>query len=150
MEMFGWSLQSRQEIREEGEAYSRPSLLGDEYIIKTKVYHYVKLHFTRNLSLPNLDKVKQIESEYFSLPFPPPPSWKGPIILTAIWLFIVPCGLMAIEGTLANIVYLGGIALCGFWFYSTWKKRKAARQICEQSLHRAKELVAQLETVGYG
>jgi len=66
MQMFGWSLQSRQEIHEEGDAYGRPSFLfDDEYIVKTKVYHYVKLHFVRSLGLPNLHEIRQLESKYF-------------------------------------------------------------------------------------
>lgn len=91
MEMFGWNLQGRQEIHEEGEAYGRPSWLDkSEYVIKTKVYHYVKLHFVRSLSLPNLDKIQELENEYFGL-YPPafprlfPP---GGITGIVIWLFL--------------------------------------------------------------
>ena len=36
MENFGWNLQNRQEIHEEGDAYGGPSVFSDEYIIKTK------------------------------------------------------------------------------------------------------------------
>lgn len=153
MEMFGWNLQSRQEIHEEGEAYGRPSFLdSDEYIIKTKVSHYTKLHFVRSLSLPNLDQIKRIESEYFSLPFLSPPSWKGPIIFIAAWLLVIGPVLTAIIASVAEmlgvVLYFVGIALGSLWIYSTVKKRKAARQSCEQSAHRARELVGQLEALG--
>ncbi|MDI6759864.1 MAG: hypothetical protein QMD05_03470 [Candidatus Brocadiaceae bacterium] len=72
MELFGWNLQNRQEIHEKGDAYGRPSYIsGNTYITKTTIKHYVKLHFVRGLSLPNLDKIKKIETEYLNLPFPP-------------------------------------------------------------------------------
>lgn len=71
MEQFGWSLQGRQEIHEEGDAYGRPSYLSDNtYVIKTKVSHYVKLHFVRSLALTNLPSIKSLEQQYFSIPFP--------------------------------------------------------------------------------
>lgn len=86
MEIFGWNLQSRQEIHEEGDAYGRPSLLGDEYIIKTKVYRYVKLHFARSLDLPNLDKIRELENEYFGPPEPIfPRLLPGGFILLLFW-----------------------------------------------------------------
>jgi len=65
MQNFGWNLHGRQEVHEQGDAYGRPSLSGSEYITTTKVSKYVKLHFTRNLSTPNLDRVRQLEQEYF-------------------------------------------------------------------------------------
>ena len=36
MERFGWSLQGRQEIHEEGDAYGQESLSGSSYVIKTR------------------------------------------------------------------------------------------------------------------
>ena len=91
MEMFGWNLQGRQEIHEEGEAYGRPSYIdSSEYLIKTTVYHYVKLHFTRSLSLPNLERIKELEAQYFSLPFPKFPRLfpPGGIFGFILWLFL--------------------------------------------------------------
>ncbi|MCL0091261.1 hypothetical protein M1N57_00075 [Dehalococcoidales bacterium] len=103
MEMFGWSLQSRQEVYLEKGTYpdtSLPIIIMDE-IAKTRSYrieaeHHVKLHFARSLALPNLDRVREIESEYFNLPFPsdPPP-------------------LPFLESTLVNLLAAGGI-ICMF------------------------------------
>lgn len=72
MELFGWSLQGRQEIHEEGDTSGGPSFLGDEYVAKTRVSHYVKLHFSRSQGLPNLDKIRALETEYndFEVDFP--------------------------------------------------------------------------------
>ena len=90
MEAFGWNLQGRQEIHKEGEAYGRPSYIdSSEYIIKTTVYHYVKLHFVRNLSLPNIERIKALEARYFGLPFPNFPRLVpgGWFLLMFWWLF---------------------------------------------------------------
>lgn len=77
MEQFGWSLQGRQEIQEEGDVYvtADPVVNGD-YMVKRKVSRYVKLHFSRSLKIPNLEKIRALEEEYFNLPepaFPYPP-----------------------------------------------------------------------------
>jgi len=143
MEMFGWNLQSRQEIHEEGEAYSRPSYLDSStYVIKTKVKHYVKLHFVRPLNLPRLDQIKQIESEYFNLSFPVSPSLVWPVVIT----------LLPIPGTIAGIfdpkgpgfailiVTIPWIVLGYRWIKSRMKKRNVARETCEQSLRKMEEL----------
>lgn len=150
MEMFGWNLQNRQEIHEKGEAYGRPSYLSSStYVVKTTVKHYVKLHFVRSLSLPNLDKIKQIESEYFNLPFPASPSLIWPVIIT----------LLPIPGTIAGIfdpkgpgiailiVTIPWIVLGYRWIRSRAKKRKVARETCEQSLRRMEELKNQVASL---
>jgi hypothetical protein len=87
MATFGWNLQGRQEIHEEGEAFGRPSYLDSStYLIKTTVHHYVKLHFVRGLNLPNLDKIRRVEKEYFGLPTPSFPAFvPGPAILLVFW-----------------------------------------------------------------
>lgn len=91
MEIFGWNLQGRQEIHEEGEAYGRPSYIdSNEYLIKTTVYRYVKLHFKRSLNLPNLEKIKELEEQYYSLSFPKFPHLfpPGGIWGFTLWLFL--------------------------------------------------------------
>jgi len=91
MELFGWNLQGRQEIMGHlREAETSDNLFvamwrgGAEGATGKKYYeydHYVKLHLVRSLSLSNIEKIKQIESKYFTLPFPQLPSLTGPIIM---------------------------------------------------------------------
>lgn len=127
MEKFGWSLQNRQEIHEEGEAYGRPSFLdSDAYIIKTKVYHYVKLHFARSLSLPNLDKIRELENEYFGLPEPSFPKQLPWMLRISIpWLLARFFG-VELRGFFL-FLFLGP-----YWYnkyknkYENYKKEKAA------------------------
>lgn len=122
-EKFGWSLQNRQEMHEEGDAYGRHSLLGDEYIIKTKVYHYVKLHFVRSLSLPNLDKIRVLENEYLGLPEPPFPK-------------LAPPG-----GLLGLILLLFWYPLWPLYYFLSYRKKKA---IAEEQL---KELLLRRQDI---
>ncbi len=107
MEKFGWSLQGQQEVRETGDAYATRQDSGD-YVIKTQVSQYVKLHFVRGLSLPNLDKIRRLESEYFgfldpSFPklFPP-----GGIAALILWGFLlIFYGLIVIVWPLYYFLY---------------------------------------------
>lgn len=147
MEMFGWNLQGRQEIHEEGEAYGRPSYLDSStYVIKTKVSHYVKLHFVRSLSLPNLDQIKQIEQEYFNLPFPAPPTFKSFIWPALFVLFgIISLTNSEIEGGIPLFLMFSGLG--GWWFYSKIKKRQKNIAICEQSIRGQEKLVNQLQSL---
>jgi hypothetical protein len=153
MQIFGWNLQGRQEIHEEGDAYGRPSYVSDStYVVKTKVRHYVKLHFTRSLSLPNIDKVKQIEAEYFSLPFPGPASLVGPIVVMVFFgIGIFPAiGAMSqnmAEGFGLLVVYGVFVGLGYLWLQSRLKKRREAAATCGKSARRMKELRSALDAL---
>jgi len=148
MEIFGWNLQSRQEIHEQGEAYGRPGYLDNStYVIKTKVSQYVKLHFIRMLNTANLDQIKQIESEYFNLPFPEPPPFKS-----FLWpLFFILCGIFSLSNTKTGDA-IGGFLVCVgigiVWLYFKIKKRKTNIATCMQSVKRQEELVNQLNALG--
>ena len=127
MEMFGWSLQNRQEMHEEGDSHGKPSLLPSlegrrQYVTTTSVSKYVKLHFTRSLGLPNLDRIKAIESEYFALPFPPIPPLSLGIIISSI-----PC----LPVLLSNLFVVPG-------------KRKKAEAICRESQAKQIEVLKKL------
>src|SRR5215467_12299305 len=88
METFGWSLHGRQEIHQEGDAYGRPTYMDSStYVVKVKVSHYVKLHFVRALSLPNIQSIKQLETEYNNLTLPRLPGLGWPIGITAFFSF---------------------------------------------------------------
>ncbi len=65
MAIFGWSLQSRQDVVEPVSASSTTD--GDEIETDIQVTHHVALHFVRPLSLPHLEEIKQLEFEYFQL-----------------------------------------------------------------------------------
>ncbi len=154
MQLFGWSLQGRQEIHEEGDAYGRPSYLSNStYVVKTTVHHYVKLHFTRSLSLPNLEKIKQIEAEYSNLPFPGPASLVGPIVVMAFFGFgVVPALAIMSENVGAGFgmlaLYGAFVALGYLWLKKRLNMRREAAAICAKSSERMRELRSALDVVG--
>lgn len=83
MENFGWSLDNRQEVNKEGDAYGRPSYLdGTSYLVKQKISYYTELHFSRNLDLDDLEKIKDLEEKYFNLEYPSfPKKYPGPLFV---------------------------------------------------------------------
>jgi len=153
MEMFGWNLQGRQEIMGHlMEAKTPDSLFvamwrgGMEGATGKKYYeydHYVKLHFVRSLNLPNLSKIKNLETECSNLPYP-----ETSAIKSFIWpLGLILVGLMSLTkpaGVGAFLIAGGG---GGWWFYSKVKKRQENRAICEQSVKKHGELINQLESL---
>jgi hypothetical protein len=121
MQGFGWNLQGRQEVHQEGEAYGRPSYTDSStYIIKTKVHSYVKLHFVRALDLPHLNEIRQLEAEYFGQSFAQPPGMAVPGCFTLFGIVgvIVFAG-MALSGT-NSPPFQGGGAACGVLMYVVW------------------------------
>ncbi|MFW6129867.1 MAG: hypothetical protein ACOC56_01710 [Atribacterota bacterium] len=142
MEQFGWNLQGRQEMHEEGEAEGRESLLGGSYIITTKVSHYVKMHFTRDTNLPNISKIKELESEYFNLPFP-----SLPRIRSYIWpLLLIIFGIIGLNpDTLVAGIFL--IGLGGLWLLLKINKHKKNSNTCRESFEKQQELISEVQTL---
>lgn len=155
MELFGWNLQNRQEIHEKGEAYGRPSYLDSStYIVKTTVHQYVKLHFVRGQELPNLDRLRALEAEYFSLPFPQSPSLTGPgcalagcgmfllsSIITTVGAFFVPEQRgQAVVSVVMVVVIAGGAYGMFSWLQTRRRQRAAVAEQIQRSLARAEEI----------
>ena len=87
LELFGWNLQGRQEIHEEGDTEGGPDLIGDGYTIKTRVDKYVKLHFIRGAETPNIRRIKELEAEYNALDRPDYPALvPGGFPLIILWV----------------------------------------------------------------
>lgn len=155
MQMFGWNLHGRQEVHQQGEAYGRPSYLNSgNYVIKTTVHNYVKLHLVRSLTLPNVDQIRQIESEYFNLPFPSPVGFKLPGCFTAFFAFgllvaapVMMLGEGVLQGLGALAVYGVFVALGVYWLKNRIKKNKEAQVIRRHSTQRMEQLRAHLSTL---
>lgn len=139
MEAFGWNLQGRQEIHQEGDAYGRPSFTGSSYIIEVKVSHYVKLHFIRSLSLRNLPQIRETEAQYSNLAFPRVPSFTAPTIFTALGAFGVLGGISSGMGFVI-FGYFVWASLGVLWLVARSKKRQNAKALIEQSSAKAQEL----------
>ena len=155
MELFAWNLQGRQEIMGHlKEAETSDNLFtamwrggvegatGKKYV---EYDHYVKLHFVRDLNLPNLQTIKKLETECYNLPFPEIPAFKS-----FIWpsLFIL-VGLLSLgsPGQSGIIPFFLFVGLGAWWFYSKVKKRQKNLDICGQSLKKQEELIRQLQSL---
>ncbi len=157
MSIFGWNLQGRQEIlgplqkADTSDNLAVAIWRGGVEATTDKVYvrrdHYVKLHFARSLNMPNLGKLKEIEAECTSLPFPGAVSLKGPGCFTLFWAIgIVPAlatmGKNVAPGAFALIFYCLMVALGVFWIRRRLAKNRSAEEIRQRSAARGAELVA--------
>jgi len=158
MSFFGWNLQGRQEVVGHLRQAEIPNNLfvamgrgAWEEATGRKTYeydHYVKLHFIRSLELPNLQRVKELQSEFVTLRWPQPPSLVWPVILT---LVPIPGGLMMLADPLGKqgspglvglvLVVIPWILLGVRWIKRRSRRAREARETCSASSKRADEIL---------
>jgi len=154
MEAFAWNLQGRQEIRERGWAIGGAGYIDSTtYVVnwvETTVDVYVKLHFVRPKRLPNISKLRALESEYHALPFPP---WPGRLLWPVVFtLWGVPGALamllawLAVGGAgMVGVILAGGwIGLGIYWIKSRIRKQHASTSTCAISNKRASEILSEV------
>jgi hypothetical protein len=150
MEAFGWNLQGRQEIHQEGDAEGKPSLTGSKYVITVKISHYVKLHFVRSLGTPNLDRVRKLEAEYLGMTFPEYPSLKGPVGLVVFGVLALVVAIASFSDPHAPSAGVFVVALLfgaggGAWLKSRLAKRSQASEQISANTTRRAELMAEAQ-----
>ena len=111
LQSFGWNLQSRQELRFEGNSRTTPDMLSgfggiESYTTITEIHHYVKLHFVRSVNTPNLDEIHNLENEYFSLSIPDKPK----LFPIGLWLWII-----------LSLIYGIGLVIYAFYYFLSYK-----------------------------
>ncbi len=155
-EIFGWNLQNRQEVighlREAeipdglGQAVWRGMVRGATNRRALEYDHYVKLHFARSMGLPNLPRIKQLESEYFNLPLPVAKGIFWPVFFT---LMPIPALIVALSdptgrrggpGLLFFPFAIGWIVLGLYWVRARRRNRAAAASTCTASMTRAEAI----------
>jgi len=109
MQKFHWSLLSSQEINVK-DSHLKENWSGDKIMSVTETEHYIKLVFSRDLDLPDLKEIKQIENKYFSLPLPDYPK----LFPLSIWLWVV-----------GAFVYGIGVVAWLIYFFVSYKPKKA-------------------------
>ena len=91
MQRFYWNLQSTQTVHS---IDSHTERRGENLYSVTESIRYVKLHFSRGLDTPHLDKIKKLEDEYSRLPIPKfPKLFPGGWVLWLL-LFIFSFGIL--------------------------------------------------------
>jgi len=127
MQQFHWSLLSSQEIKT---VDNRLESRGDSIYQVTKSEHYIKLTFSRELDLPNLNEIRKLEQAYFSLPVPKYPK----LFPGTIWLYLILSFYYGI-GIILWILY--------FLFYYSPKKKEADK-ISQSNQQKREQIMAEL------
>lgn len=135
MQKFHWSLLNSQEIKT---IDNHMETRGDDLYQVTNTEHYIKLTFSRDLELPNLNEVKRLEQEYFSLRYPTyPKAFTGLMAFGLVILFAVIAS--SINGALAFIVVAGAYAAYFFMVYTP--KKQAADQMVATTRNREQQIM---------
>lgn len=128
MQKFHWNLLGTQEIKTVDNHMERR---GDSIYSVTNTEHYVKLSFTRELDLPNIKEIKQLEQQYNALPYPVYPK----TFPVSIWLWVV-----------GAFVYGAGIVAYAAYFFLLYSpKKKAADTLSAQNQKKRNEIMNELE-----
>jgi hypothetical protein len=99
MQKFHWSLLSSQDVKTK-DSHLEQNWSGDKIMSVTETEHYVKLAFSRDLDLPNLREIKEIENKYFSLPLPDYPK----LFPVSIWMWVIGAFIYGI-GIIGWLIY---------------------------------------------
>ncbi|HEY0376247.1 MAG TPA: hypothetical protein VGC87_04750 [Pyrinomonadaceae bacterium] len=141
MQHFHWSLLSTQEIKTIDSHLERR---GDKIYQITNSANYIKLAFSRELNLPNLDEVRRLEKEYFSLPTPVYPGMTLGVVLAVLILVIF--GAATRNFGIGLILAIG--AFVAFYIYGYTPKKKSADEAASQTESTRRRILRDLEQYG--
>jgi len=128
MQKFHWNLLGTQEVKT---VDSHLEQRGDKIYSVTKSEHYVKLSFSREIDLPNLKEIKNLEEQYKALPHPIYPT----LFPVSIWLWVIG----------AFIWGIGVIGWVAYFFLMYSPKKNAATELAEQNRRKRDEIMKELE-----
>jgi hypothetical protein len=127
MQQFHWSLLNSQEIKTVDSHLERR---GDDIYSVTNAEHYVKLTFSRELDLPNLNEIKRLEQAFFALPVPKYPK----LFPGTIWLYLV-----------LSLFYGAGIVIWALYFFLGYKpKKEEADRISQANQQKRQQIMSEL------
>ncbi|MCG2720465.1 MAG: hypothetical protein L6290_00395 [Thermodesulfovibrionales bacterium] len=120
MQKFHWSLLSSQEVKTK-DSHLEQNWSGDKIMSVTETEHYIKLVFSRDLDLRNLQEIKKIENKFFSLSTPEYPK----LFPVSIWMWAI-----------GALVY--GIGIIGWliYFFVSYKPKKDMADKTQEDLVR--------------
>lgn len=149
-ESFGWELVSRETVTDISEATIVPQTDASGNLQQAEVVpdtsRYVKLHFHRDQSLPNISRLRELEEEYYGLPKPDPGGYGYGIgfLGFAVWLYVLGAYIAPEdEGWFfwsAGISAVIGVVGIG----STWNQRVKAKQVQRETRARVDEIAEEL------
>jgi hypothetical protein len=135
MQKFHWNLLNSQEVKTVDNRLERR---GDSIYQVSNSEHYVKLTFSRDLDLPNLDEIKRLEQKFFSLPHPNYPSAFGCFtaqLLVVLFISLAIAISLAIDsglvGTVLSFILIVGAYVAYLFMYYIPKKQEADQIMAE-------------------
>jgi hypothetical protein len=129
MQKFHWSLLSTQEIKLK-DSHLEQTWSGDIQSV-TETEHYVKLAFSRSLDLPNLQELKRIENQFFSLPQPDYPK----LFPVSVWMWVIGAFFYGI-GIIGWVIY---------FFVSYTPKKEMADKVYKELIQNRARLLSEAE-----
>jgi len=97
----------------------------------TKTEHYVKLTFSRDIDLPNLNEIKKLETAYFGLPSPYYPKLFP--IHFVLWIVL-------------TLFYGLGVVIWILYFFLSYSPKTAeAKRISQSNAQKRREILSEAE-----
>jgi hypothetical protein len=128
---FHWSLLSSQDVKTSTQGVEKGGFLDDNVYSVRRTEHFVKLTFSREVDLPNLNEIKKLENAYFGLPSPYYPS-----------LFPIHIG---VWGVLTLIYGLGIILWLVYLFAYYMPKNTEAKRVSESNAQERRRILSEVE-----
>jgi hypothetical protein len=131
MQKFHWSLLSSQDVKTATHGLESGGWLDDDNVYSVRrTEHFVKLTFSREIDLPNLNEIKKLEAAYFGLPSPYYPK-----------LFPIHIGLWAV----LTLFYGLGIVLWLLYFFLSFKpKTEEAKRVSESNAQERRRILSEV------
>jgi len=130
MQKFHWSLLSSQEVKTK-DSHLEKNWSGDKIMSVTETEHYIKLVFSRDLDLRNLQEIKKIENKFFSLSAPEYPK----LFPVSIWMWVIGA-------------FFYGVGIIGWliYFFVSYKPKKDTADKTQEDLVRNRaQLLEEIE-----
>ena len=145
MQRFHWNLLSSQEIKTVDSSLEKR---GDKIYSVTKSENYIKLVFQRDLDVPNINKIKELESEYFSLEYPPKPSVIKPIPIAFVISIIIGIILESAVGEILGwITVILGTGLGVYITINNVNKRKQLTELYASNNSRREDILLEVDGI---
>jgi hypothetical protein len=126
---FHWSLLNSQDVKTVSQGLERGG--SDTVYSVRRTELYVKLSFSREIDLPNLNEIKKLESAYFGLPSPYYPT-----------LFPIHIGVWGV----LTLFYGLGIVIWLWYFFRSYKPKMAeAKRVSESNAQERRRILSEVE-----
>lgn len=119
---------------------------GEKIYSVTNSETYVKLIFQRDIDIPNIEKIKELEKQYFALEYKKMPKFTAPIILILFGLiFFIACILVGYFA--GSLIFLVLNAVLIYWFVKLYQKRKIILESYRENERITNDILQKVEQI---